>query len=158
MRYANIIYNDTVNVDSGVALTVYAQGCPHKCEGCFSQQTWDFKGGKEWTKQDENNLIYCLENYKYDWLVLLGGEPMCNLDFCQYFIDITKKYQKNIKVWCYTGFEFDKVKDLNIMEYIDVIKCGKFIKKLHDARLKYYGSANQKLYRRENGVWLEIIE
>ena len=153
MKYANIVYNDTVNIDSGVALTIYTQGCPHHCDECFSPQTWDFEGGMEWTKQDEDNLIYCLKNYKYDWLVLLGGEPMCNLDFCQYLIDIVKELQSNIRVWCYTGFEFDKIRDLNIMDYIDVVKCGKFIKELSNVKLKYMGSSNQKLYRKINGEW-----
>lgn len=156
MRYANIVYNDTVNIDSGVALTVYAQGCPHKCKGCFSPQTWDFEGGLEWTKQDEDNLIYCLKNYKYDWLVLLGGEPMCNLDFCKYFIGMVKKYQKNIKVWCYTGYQLKNIKGLDIMNHIDVLVDGQFQIE-NQVHGKLYGSFNQNVYRKDDNCWMRDV-
>lgn len=153
MRYANIIYNDTVNVNSGVALTVFSQGCTHHCKDCFSKETWDFNGGKEWTKEDEKSLIYCLKNFKYDWLCLCGGDPLMNIDFCNYFISICKKYQPNIKVWCYTGYELIDVSHLDVLKNIDVLKCGRFEK---DKKVigKLYGSSNQKIYEKINGEWI----
>ena len=46
MRIANIKYNDVVDGD-GICLSVWFQGCPHKCKGCHNPETWDFNGVNE---------------------------------------------------------------------------------------------------------------
>ena len=59
MRIADIKYNDIVDGD-GVCLSVWFQGCPHKCKGCHNPETWDFNGGYEIEYQDGvgNLIIY----------------------------------------------------------------------------------------------------
>ena len=47
-KYNSIIYNDTANAP-GISVSVYLQGCPHKCEGCFNPETWDFSAGEKFT-------------------------------------------------------------------------------------------------------------
>ena len=152
MRYANILYNDVQNTD-GLSLTFYTQGCPHHCFGCFQPQTWDFNGGFELDEAKINEIEYCLRNYKYDYLCLLGGEPLTNLKESQFMIDLCKKYQPNIKVWCYTGFLFEEIKTIKILNDIDVLIDGKFEKENYDATLKWRGSSNQNFYIKENGIW-----
>lgn len=154
MRYANIIYNDVQNTD-GLALCYYTQGCPHKCFGCFQPQTWDFNGGLELTDEKIKEIEYCLNNYKYDYLCLLGGEPLSNIKTSQFIIDLCRKHQPNIKVWCYTGYLFDEIKDIEILNDLDVIVDGKFEKDKYDATLKWRGSNNQMIYRKVNNVWQE---
>ena len=48
-------------------------------------------------------------------------------------------------VWCYSGYYYDEVKDLEIMEYIDVLIDGRFILKQFNSKLKWRGSANQRV-------------
>ena len=43
-KYNSINYNDTANAP-GFAVSIYLQGCPHHCKGCFNPETWDFNGG-----------------------------------------------------------------------------------------------------------------
>ena len=144
MRYANILYNDVQNTD-GLSLTFYTQGCPHHCSGCFQPQTWDFNGGFELDEAKINEIEYCLRNYKYDYLCLLGGEPLANLKESQFMIDLCKKHQPNIKVWCYTGFLFEEIKKIKILNDIDVLIDGKFIQDLADVNYKWAGSTNQRV-------------
>ena len=46
MRYAGIKYNDIVDGD-GVCVSLWMQGCPHRCKGCHNPETWSFDGGIE---------------------------------------------------------------------------------------------------------------
>lgn len=153
MRYANILYNDVVNTD-GVSLTFYTQGCTHHCKGCFQPQTWDFNGGMELTEDITKSIEYCLKNYKYDYLCLLGGEPLDNIDTCKFIIDLCKKYQPNIKVWLYTGYLLKDNKHKIIENDLDVIIEGEFIQELYNPKLKFMGSSNQQAYVKENGVFI----
>lgn len=153
MRYANIIYNDVVNTD-GVALCFYTQGCTHHCNGCFSKQTWDFNGGFELTSDKISEMEYCLKNYKYDYLCLLGGDPMDDVKTSNFIIGLCKKYQPQIKVWCYTGYDFQEIERMEILNNIDVLVDGQFIESLKDLRLKWRGSSNQKIWRKlKNREW-----
>ena len=36
--------NDMVNGE-GVSVSLFMQGCPHHCPGCFNPESWDFDGG-----------------------------------------------------------------------------------------------------------------
>lgn len=155
MRYSNIIFNDVVNTD-GVALTFFTQGCHHHCKGCFSKTTWDFNGGYELTKDKISELIYCIKNYKYDYICLVGGEPLQNLEVSEFIINLCKKYHPTIKVWCYTGYDMGEISYNKILDQIDVIVCGKFVEDLYDAKLLYMGSSNQKIYKKsESGEWID---
>ena len=42
MKYAKIKPNDVVNGE-GVCVSVWTQGCPHHCKGCFNPTTWDLQ-------------------------------------------------------------------------------------------------------------------
>lgn len=152
MRYSNIIYNDIVNTDS-VSLTFYCQGCSHHCNDCFQSETWDFNGGNILTENVIENIKYCLKNYKYDYLCLLGGEPLDNIDVCKYIINLCKSYQKDINVWLYTGYLISDNKHIEIEKDLNVIVDGKFEKDLYDTRLVHRGSSNQNIYKKINGVW-----
>ena len=47
MRYAGLIKNDIVDCDDGICVSLWLQGCPHRCKGCHNPETWDFNGGTE---------------------------------------------------------------------------------------------------------------
>ena len=46
MRYSGLNKNDMVNGE-GVCVSLFMQGSPHHCPGCFNPETWDFNGGLE---------------------------------------------------------------------------------------------------------------
>ena len=56
MRFTKIKPNDVVNGE-GIMVSLWTQGCPHHCKGCFNVETWDFSGGEEFKeKQRKNNI------------------------------------------------------------------------------------------------------
>lgn len=46
MRIANLI-SDSIVDGPGLRLTVFTQGCPHRCPGCQNPETHDPSGGRE---------------------------------------------------------------------------------------------------------------
>ena len=57
MNYASIRELDISNGES-VGVALFVQGCPFNphCHNCFNPETWDFNGGKEWTKDVEKEF------------------------------------------------------------------------------------------------------
>ena len=47
--------------------------------------------------------------------------------------------------WLYTGWEWEDVKELPAIQYLDVLVDGKFDASLKDTQLHWKGSSNQKV-------------
>ena len=143
-RYHEI---DTCNMVNGEGLRVaiWLSGCIFHCKGCFNPQTWHPDSGKELTSIDIQNLLKAVENPYCDGLTLIGGEPLVsyNIEVSTCMARETKRMGKT--VWCYTGFTYEQVKDLEIMQYIDVLIDGRFILSQFNPNLKWRGSANQRV-------------
>ena len=41
------IVTDSIVDGPGLRTTLFAQGCPHHCEGCHNPHTHDFSGGQD---------------------------------------------------------------------------------------------------------------
>ena len=149
MRFSKIKDNDIAN-GLGINMSLWTQGCPHHCKGCFNGETWSFEDGKEF---EESNLDYMLENINKNNverdLSILGGEPLCpeNVDgvieVCKTFKD--RFPEKKIYVW--TGYvveNFDQ-KQREILNYIDVLVDGPFVQDKRDLSLTMRGSSNQRV-------------
>ena len=95
MRFSKIKDNDIAN-GIGINMSVWTQGCPHHCKGCFNVETWDFNGGQEFTN---DNLNYILENINKNNikrnLAILGGEPLCRQNV-KGVINLCKQFKKQI--------------------------------------------------------------
>lgn len=160
MKYANIIYNDLVNTD-GVSLTFFVQGCSHHCRGCFSKNTWDFNGGKEFTEDIKTQLEYVIKNYNYDYLCFIGGEPLDNIELCKIVMNIFNKANKYPKIWIYTGYTMDEIcSDFiknNFIQTADVLITGRFEEDKYDPTLLFKGSKNQKRWIKNEQIW-EVVD
>ena len=148
MRYIKIKDNDIANGD-GIVMSLWTQGCPHHCKGCFNKETWDYNGGKEFTDIDRDYIFENIDNNVKRNLSILGGEPLCPenvegvIKLCKEFKSIYP--EKLIYVW--TGYvleNFDEVQK-EILNYIDVLIDGKFEESLKDITLKLRGSSNQRI-------------
>ena len=56
MRYSQIKDNDIAN-GKGVMMSLWTQGCPHRCKGCFNPETWNYNGGMEFTQKQEQYIL-----------------------------------------------------------------------------------------------------
>lgn len=158
MRYSQIRKQDISNGD-GIGIALFVQGCSFHCKNCFNSSTWDFNGGKEWTKETEDELI-SLGNKPYiSRLSLLGGEPLHPNNICT-VTEVAKRFKDeypNKKIWLWTGYPFSYVKNLDIVNYVDYIIDGQYDDNLRDMRLKFRGSSNQKVYCKKNHKLEQVI-
>lgn len=156
MRYATIKRNDTVNIYQGIAVSLFTQGCPHRCPGCWNPETWDFRGGQEISYTELKTKIFdALSAYNiHRDLSILGGEPLCptNSQYILQLIKEVKEYSPQIKVYVWTGYELDElykiIKDLTLLQNIDYLITGRYDQSKRDITLPLRGSSNQKVLQR----------
>ena len=143
-RYHRI---DTCNMVNGTGLrtVIWFSGCPHHCKGCFSPQTWNPCSGVPFDFEAYCEFMDGVRESYCDGTTLCGGEPLApyNLETALGLAKEVKELGKT--VWCYTGYTYEEVKDLKIMEYVDVLIDGRFILKQFNPNLKWRGSANQRV-------------
>lgn len=148
MRYAQIRKMDITN-GTGIGVSLFTQGCPYRCKGCFNPETWDFNGGKKWNKDVEDYFLSLLNNDFVQRITFLGGEPLIenNLEDLKKLLIKIKEFHPNIEIWCYSGNTFENMseKQLDVLKYVDVLVDGPFIFTLKDLTLKYRGSSNQRI-------------
>jgi anaerobic ribonucleoside-triphosphate reductase activating protein len=146
MNYAKIKPVDVANGE-GVRVSVFVSGCSHHCKGCFNSELWDYGAGEEFTSEVIMNIINLCSRDYISGLSLLGGEPLDpkNIKQVMLLCELFKRYFPNKTIWCYTGYEWERVKQLPIMKYIDVLVDGQFVQDLADPRLRFRGSSNQRI-------------
>lgn len=146
MRYANITTCDIAN-GKNIGVVLWCQGCSLNCPGCQNKCTHASTEGMEFTKKEEDLIIDELRKPYVNRLTLSGGHPLepYNIEAC---LDLCKRVKSeipDIQIWCYTGWVWDSVCNLEIMQYIDVLVDGPFIESLRDITLPWRGSTNQRL-------------
>ena len=114
-RYHRI---DTCNMVNGTGLrtVIWFSGCPHHCKGCFSPQTWNPCSGVPFDFEAYCEFMDGVREPYCDGTTLCGGEPLApyNLETALGLAKEVKELGKT--VWCYTGYTYEEVKDLKIME------------------------------------------
>ena len=151
MKYAQIRSIDVTNGE-GVGVSLFVQGCPHHCKGCFNQETWDFNGGKDFTSTIEEKIFEILEKKKeyLSFFSVLGGEPLApqNIEEVKRILQRVKQQYPQLKTYVWTGYLIENISDKTILNNIDVLIDGPFVEEQKDITLKLRGSKNQRvLYR-----------
>lgn len=150
---ANIIKIDKLDFCSGpgARVSVWFSGCDFHCEGCHNPLTWKFEQGEEVDNKMILHIIKMLERGYLKDLSILGGEPLHpkNIQTATRICRIVKDYNPQIQIWIWTGYEWEDVKDLEIIKYIDAIKMGRYEKQNH-CNHRYFGSSNQYIFYIEN--------
>ena len=126
---------------------------PHKCPGCHNPETWDFEGGKEFTNDVLQSIINGITaNGIQRNLCIMGGEPLCaeNAFLTYLVIAEVKKYCPDTKIYVWSGYTYEELltsqmhaKIQMILDSIDVLIDGPYIKELRDITLPMRGSSNQ---------------
>ena len=158
MNYATIKWWDIANGE-GVRISLFVSGCTHRCKGCFNEVAWDFSYGEVFNEEIEEKILSGLSSSYTAGLSLLGGEPLepQNPAALLPFLRKMKAAYPQKTVWCYTGFILDgKAQKFTasrantadteeLLSYIDVLVDGPYVDELHDIRLKFRGSSNQRV-------------
>lgn len=151
MRY-NSIKDFDMKQGDGINVSLWVQGCSHRCEGCHNQETWNFNGGKPFTHENVWQIVELLKKDEiHKNLSILGGEPLEPSNYKSLAVLITYvKMLTDAKIWIWTGYNLENLllkndEDLKtILENTDYIIDGRFIKDcLIESR--YKGSSNQRV-------------
>lgn len=163
MNYGNIINCDIAN-GLGLRTSLFVSGCRHHCKDCFNPQTWSFQFGSPYTVETKNQILQSLNNPHIQGLTILGGEPMepeNQPDILDLVKTVKEQYPEK-DIWIYSGYTIEELTGYsdkfewmthpksiencrNILSYTDTLVDGEFVTELHDIRLKYRGSSNQRI-------------
>jgi anaerobic ribonucleoside-triphosphate reductase activating protein len=140
MKVAGIVKNSIVD-GPGIRYTIFAQGCPLKCEGCHNPATHDFEGGRSVDVRELAAEISC--DPLLDGVTFTGGEPFAQAGEFAALADML-----DMNIICYTGYTFEELYENPearvLLEKVDVLIDGRFDKSSRSMKLKFRGSKNQR--------------
>jgi anaerobic ribonucleoside-triphosphate reductase activating protein len=153
--------NLDISNGEGVGVSLFVQGCPFHCFGCFNSDTWDFNGGKEWTEKTKDKFMKLINRPYIKRISFLGGECLAeqNLDEILSLIKQIRISFPDKTIWLYTGYSYSEIfrgqssclsqeglnnfKRREIIKLCDVVVDGEYIDEQKDLTLKWRGSKNQ---------------
>ena len=147
-------YKETIVDGVGLRYSLYFAGCSHACPGCHNEYSWNPKHGNVLTYEKLEEIAKEInENTLLDGITISGGDPLFNpVDMLKVLKFLKKNTKKNI--WLYTGYTLEQVREDELrrkcLEYVDVLVDGRFVKELYDPNLKFKGSSNQRIIKKED--------
>ena len=153
MQYSGILYNDMAAAP-GVSVTFFSQGCPHHCKGCHNPETWDFKGGKEFTPDILDKIVEGLTAQGIQRnFCLMGGEPLCpeNIFLSYLLVSTVKEKVPGAKIYVWTGYTYEDLVAQNnkhtmmLLKVADVLIDGPYMEERRNVTLEMRGSSNQRI-------------
>lgn len=146
MNYHNITKCDMAN-GTGVRVVVWVAGCIHQCKNCHNPQTWDENGGIPFDESALEEIYECLRDDDYEGITFSGGDPL-HPNNRKTILELAKKIKEDFPtktVWLYSGFQWDFIKTLDNIEYVDIVIDGKYVEELSKPSPQWRGSTNQRI-------------
>lgn len=146
MKYHNITHDDMLN-GKGLRVVLWLSGCEHHCKGCQNPITWNADDGLIFDDDAKQEIFDQLDKDYIDGLTISGGDSLYipNREEVYRLCKEVKENYPNKTIWLYTGYLWEEVKDLPLMEYVDVVCDGKFVEELKDNTIEWVGSSNQRV-------------
>ncbi len=131
----------------GLRVVLWVSGCNHHCKNCHNPITWDANEGVFFDENAEKEIYQELEKEYTNGVTFSGGDPLFpdNRNTITLFAQKIKKRFPLKTIWCYTGYLWEEVKELEVIKQIDVLVDGRFIEELADPQLHWKGSSNQRV-------------
>ena len=146
MNYHKITKFDTAN-GPGIRSVLWVAGCNHRCKGCHNPQTWDETSGTPFTTESLEELLDSVQSSYIAGITLSGGDPLYpnNREAVHNILADFKERYPDKSVWMYTGYLYDDISTLPLLQYVDVLVDGRFVLENRDLTLLYRGSPNQRI-------------
>mgnify|MGYP000957283995 FL=1 len=147
-------FKETIVDGVGLRYSIYFSGCSHACPGCHNKYSWNPNNGTKLTYEILNEIADEInQNELLDGITISGGDPLFNpKDMLEVLKFLKEKTKKNI--WMYTGYTLEEIKKDDLrkkcLKYVDVLVDGKFVKELYDPKIKFRGSSNQRIIKKED--------
>jgi anaerobic ribonucleoside-triphosphate reductase activating protein len=144
LRLAGVVRESIVD-GPGIRFTIFAQGCPHHCNGCHNEGTLDFNGG---VVTEIATILHEIDkNPMLNGVTFSGGEPFCQAEG---FVALAREINER-------GYTYEELMELskrpgpdgeavsNLLDLTDMLIDGRFVLALRDLTLCFRGSQNQRL-------------
>jgi anaerobic ribonucleoside-triphosphate reductase activating protein len=135
----------------GVRCSLYVSGCNFACPGCYNLAAQNFRYGKPYTQELEDQIISDLGQSYVQGLTLLGGEPFLNTQVCLKLCHrIREEFGHTKDIWSWTGYKWDELMQetddkLELLSLLDILVDGRFLEAEKDLTLQFRGSGNQRI-------------
>ena len=129
----------------GFRTSIYCAGCPNHCPECHNPQSWDINHG---TMTSTEEIMEEIMGDPFANVTFSGGDPMFQAEG---FTELAKAIRENSdkNIWCFTGYKFENLlknpAQVELLQLIDVLVDGPFIKHLAAPDLFFRGSSNQRI-------------
>ncbi|MGN0307022.1 MAG: anaerobic ribonucleoside-triphosphate reductase activating protein [Lachnospiraceae bacterium] len=146
MRYHNITRDDMLNGD-GLRVVLWVAGCSHCCKECQNPVTWDPDGGLLFDEAAKAEIFEQLDKSYISGITFSGGDPLHpanSLEVKELMAEIKEKYPDKT-IWLYTGSQWEMIRHMPLIQYVDVCVDGEFRVELKDPKLMWKGSSNQRV-------------
>lgn len=141
---------DSIVDGPGIRLSIYVQGCPHRCPGCHNPDTHDSGGGYEADLEDLSALI---GKHKpgIDGVTISGGEPF---EQAPALVPLAGRVlEEGLNLVLYSGYSFEELlsksrHDENILRLLEsgwLLVDRPYLLEERDLNLAFRGSRNQRL-------------
>lgn len=143
---------DLHNCYWGISTSLWFNGCPHLCDGCWNKSTWEIDESLTIPNPEVIEMtLRALDDPISKDLTLLGGEPLMpngNLEDTIEIVTAILNRRPQTRVLCWTGFRIEQIiknkKFLPALNLIDILIDGRYEKDLRVTGKKY-GSTNQRI-------------
>lgn len=149
LRLAGVVRESIVD-GPGIRMTIFGQGCPHRCPGCHNPETHDPNGG--YISHPENILKAMEQNPILQGVTFSGGEPFFQAEA---FAELGKEIKKRgLHLMTYSGYTFEQIMEgideekpgwKELLSVTDILVDGRFVLAERSLNLLFRGSKNQRL-------------
>lgn len=152
LRLAGIV-EDSIVDGPGLRLTLFTQGCPHRCPGCHNPETHPLEGGSLYPL--EAIVARYAENPLLAGVTFSGGEPFLQAGPLARLA--ARIHARGGTVITYTGYIYEDlaaraVTDADVarlLDATDLLIDGPYVQALRSLDLPFRGSSNQRLLDRD---------
>lgn len=141
------VVTDSIVDGPGLRLAIFFQGCPHHCLGCHNEQSQKFVESHRETVGkilDKITPLTC-------GITISGGEPFSQPD--ELLALVVAARNRDVKnIWVWSGWTFEQLiegkavpRAKEILQYIDVLVDGRYVKEKHSSEKLWVGSSNQRI-------------
>lgn len=149
IRLNSIDYKGSIVDGPGIRVVLFLQGCKKRCEGCHNPIAWDVDKGN--LIKVEELVAQLKEKCLNKKITISGGEPLLQYSA---ILELVRKL-RDFDIALYTGFDFGEIPE-EILNHVNYVKVGKFIKEQKTTLIPFIGSSNQKFIDLRGGLDDEI--